>query len=483
MIVVVPFNSNDVRQAIELIEWIGILNDGKFHERVLLVADAAVPWDDGYAAMIAAGKVFNRVEVITNDKPVTGWPEGANSLFFTAKRHIEKNPEWSTFWLWLEPDCLPLRAGWLHALTEEYVQHDRPFMGHIYQNTQPEFPRRLMSGIGIYPAICTTLFEVQAVAWDMHHADHIVSNAMHTNLIYHFWGQKDLAPTFAEFKTDISPINEMTLDNIPKEAVLFHRCKDGSLLKLLKQKMFPHLVPKPLSILAVIAFCGKDVELAKKNLEWMHELGGAKEYPCLLSYDDYTTRTRVTEIRKLAEQTFSEVKLNPYRARTDLGWPSGANLAWQATARFIQDNYKLPWLWIEADAVPLKPTWLDEIAAAYYKSGKSFFGPVVDERGHCNGVMVYAWNAASRLPKAMQATSLAWDYVCFPDMRNDHADAEPFIQHVWGWHDNRAHPHAGDAMRFNSIADVQRWVKPQAVLFHRSKDQSLIQRLREMRKA
>jgi hypothetical protein len=82
----------------------------------------------------------------------------------------------------------------------------------------------------------------------------------------------------------------------------------------------------------------------------------------------------------------------------------------------------------------------------------------------------------------MAATGLAWDWLSFPDMQSDYANAEPFLQHGWGWHDNRLHPHAGDAMRFVTIADVQRWIKPQAVFFHRCKDFSLQERLREMRK-
>jgi hypothetical protein len=365
---------------------------------------------------------------------------------------------------------------------EAYSQQSKKFLGHIYVNQKPEFPRRAMSGIGVYPAETDkVLFEVQAVAFDMHHAETIVANATHTQLIWHFWGMMDLAPTFAEFKSTNSPINEMALENIPKEAVIFHRCKDGSLLRLLTSMKFPHAKPVSGPLLAVIAFCGKDVELAKRNLHWMVELGGVKGFPCLLSYDDYTSKHHVQEIRKLAEAAFGEVKSNPYRARTDLGWPAGANVAWQNTAQFVEANYRIPWLWIEADAVPVKPSWMEVISGEYYKRGKSFFGPVVDERGHCNGVMVYPWNAASRLPRAMAATGLAWDYVCFPDMQSDHATAEPYIQHVWGWHENRAHPHAGDAMRFHNQSDL-RWLKPEAALFHRAKDGSLIERLRERRR-
>lgn len=487
MIVCIPFAQVDVKQAIDLIEWIALLADGKKHPQALLVSDADVNWADAIACQRAASKAFEKVDLITNGKSVSGWPQGANSLFFAAARHIKDD-----FWLWLEPDSTLLCAGGLEQIESSYRVQNKPFMGHIYPNTKPEFPRKLMSGIGVYPPnTADLLFEVQAVAWDMHHADTIVSKATHTPLIYHFYGEKDLPPTFVEFRSSqtggarIETINEMVLENIPKEAVIFHRCKDSSLLNLLRKKQFPEAPQRLVArggLLAVIAFCGKDVELCKKNMHWIVELGGVKEYPCLLSYDDYTSKSHVTEIRKLAESAFGEVKINAYRARTDLGWPAGANLAWQNTARFVEANYRIPWLWIEADAVATKPSWMDVISGEYYKAGKSFFGPVVDERGHMNGCMVYPWNAASRCPRAMACTNLAWDYCSFPDMQSDHSNAEPFIQHVWGWHENRAHPHAGDAMRFHNQSDLQRWLKPQAALFHRAKDGSLIERLRERKR-
>jgi hypothetical protein len=477
MTVVIPFAQADVRQAIDLIDWIKLLG-GADKYRCLLVADAAVGWVDGMAAKQAADKVFKSVEIITNEKSVVGWPEGANSLFFTAAKHITDD-----CWLWLEPDALPLRAGWLEAIASAYQAQGSPFMGHVYPNKKPEFPRRVMSGIAVYPAdaIKGGLFEVQAVAWDMHHAEMLVANGTPTPLIYHFWGQKDLSPTFSEFKTVNSPINEMTLENIPKGAVIYHRCKDGSLLRLLKRKMFPDLCAPEGKLLAVLGFCGKDVELAQRNMEWMHELGGVKKFPCLLSYDDYTNKQKVTAIRKLAEKTFEEVKVNAYRARTDLGWPHGPNLAFQATARFAQANYKIPWLWIEADAVPIKPQWLDVICSEYYRHGKSFYAPIVPRLNHQNGVGVYAWNTASRCPKMMTCTNTAWDFAGMQDTIHDRADAESYIQHVWGEVDGKPHPTEGEAMRWESIDQVKRHIHPEACLFHRAKDNSLIERLREMR--
>jgi hypothetical protein len=246
----------------------------------------------------------------------------------------------------------------------------------------------------------------------------------------------------------------------------------------LKKKLFPNTAA---ALLLVLPFCGKDVECAVRNVQWIAQLGGVKNYQCLLSYDDQTRRDGVAEIHKAASQAFASVASHAYRLGGNFGWPDGANKAFQITAKFIQQHYRIPWLWLEADAVPLKPEWLDELSAAYQQCGKAFFGPIVPDRGHMNGVAIYPWNTASRLVKGMAATKRAWDYESMNEMLPDCCDAEPIIQHVWGLHHGKPHPFEGDSVRFNSLGDVKRWVHPSAALFHRSKHGDLQNWLRQMR--
>lgn len=486
MYVVLPFHFGDSQQALNLLRWVKDLGGAeKYH--CLLVADMAVGWQTGLDVMNAAKEAFASATIITNEKAVTSWPEGANSLFFTAARFIQENVK--SYWIWLEPDCVPMRSGWLREIEDHYMLAGQLFLGHIYKNTQPEFPREVMSGIAVYPAnTAQILFEVQAIAWDVHHAQTICDLGANTNLIYAFWGQKDLAPTFVEFKGHNDPVNAMVLENIPKEAVLYHRNKDGTLINLLRRKLFPTGASTETpavegGLLAVIAFCGKDAEAALRNVTWMRELGGVKTFQCLLSYDDYTNRSTVGAIRKIAEEAFGSVAVNAYRTRTDMGWPDGANEAFKSAARYAETHFKIPWLWIEADAVPIKSDWMDVICFEYYKHGKSFYAPIVPHLNHQNGVGVYPWNTASRCPKIMSATNTAWDYFGASDMVNDRKDAEPFIQHAWGAKNGQPHPIEGEPIRFNSVDEVRRWIKPDARLFHRAKYGDLQQRLREMKNA
>jgi hypothetical protein len=83
------------------------------------VADAGTPWPDCAELLGLANKLFRRANLITNKAPVKGWPTGANSLFFTAAEHVKANKLGT--WLFMEPDAIPLRSGWLDTLEMEWL--------------------------------------------------------------------------------------------------------------------------------------------------------------------------------------------------------------------------------------------------------------------------------------------------------------------------------------------------------------------------
>lgn len=477
MVAVIAFANSDVRLAIDLLEWIKLLG-GMENYKCLLVADAAVDWVKSMKAMDIARSCFASARLITNEQPVQGWPHGANSLFYTASKFI--NEKIKEPFLWLEPDAFPLRKGWLDAIAEDYMTlPHKLFMGHIYSSEVPGLAPRIMSGVCVYPPY--EVFDMNSPAgnaWDVKNAEKMVNFGKHTDLIHHFWGQRNMSPTFAEVRSHDSPVNTFTLESINPKAVIFHRNKDGSLLQVLKKKLFPQTA-QPL--LVVIPFCGKDVECAVRNVKWIEELGGAKQYPCLLSYDNQVRRDLVTEIHQAANNAFASVNVNAYTMPGHYGWPEGANKAFKQAAQFVQQHYKIPWLWLESDAVPLKPSWLESLSTAYYKSAKAFFGPIVQNLNHQNGVMIYPWNAAERMPLAMNCNGIAWDYISTPNMIHDRADAEPLINHCWGFAHGRPHHSEGDPIRFNSIDEVKRYIHPQAVLFHRAKFADLTNWLRLMK--
>jgi len=133
-----------------------------------------------------------------------------------------------------------------------------------------------------------------------------------------------------------------------------------------------------------------------------------------------------------------------------------------------------PWLWLEPDAIPLKADWLDQLAREYQHRGKPFLGPIVQGRGHMNGVGIYPPDAALRCPRAMNAQHEAWDVVMRDEMIHDCHDASALIFQVWGMVGGKPHPcEEHSPTHFATWTNVQSWIPLKAVLAHRVKDGSL----------
>lgn len=234
----------------------------------------------------------------------------------------------------------------------------------------------------------------------------------------------------------------------------------------------------------VVHFCRKDSAQMANLLRWAIELDGRVNHNCLLSYE---TGTDASEIRSLAEQYFTGNILEcEYPAPPVPGWPAAPNWAWQSTARFIDDNkVNEPWFWWESDAVPLREHWIDLIHEGYVKGGKRFAGHIVDRMDHMNGVGIYPPDVRKRCYEAMMCRSAAWDYVLKDTIANDCTNLNHLIQHIWNIRESDGEIWNGDGkpVTFPDFASLEKYMDFNCVLLHRTKDGTLIQRLREYRAA
>lgn len=429
----------------------------------------------------ASSAGWSAVEAIVTDRPVIGWPAGPNALFFTTAQQLEGNP-----FLWLEPDAVPMSPGWLDAIEAEYQSAGKPFLGHVYASAGNGLPPQTLSGVAVYPATAHQLLGFLAGAprsWDVEMAHIAVPQAHASNLIQHFWGQPGLPPIFAEAKTEGSPANTLTPANLRPQAVLFHRNKDGSLISLLRRKLNRPEKPRNenFEFLVVLHFSPYDHGLMARNAQWMAELDASKKYDCVLSFEANLRRDQIRSVEVHAQRAFHSVSHCVYPRPKYPGWPAAPNWAFQQTARHMEITRR-SWFWIEADAIPTKPEWLDVLQEAYVREGMPFMGPLVGGMGHMNGVGVYPADFPARSPQSMQTIKLAWDYVMARDMLADCYDASHLIQHCWGIINDQPMPRDGPAAHFHSQREVDKWLLPTAVMFHRCKDGSLINRLRERRR-
>lgn len=228
----------------------------------------------------------------------------------------------------------------------------------------------------------------------------------------------------------------------------------------------------------VLAFCQKDIHIALSNIEWQLELGCRGDH-LVLSYDAATNKRSVDAVEELARKIYNGVSHFRYPSPPPHYWPP--NQAFQETARHMATQNK-SWYWSEPDCVPLTLDWLEVLSRRYHQFGKPFFCPLVSDLGHYNGTGVYPHNTPELISHAMRDTHTAWDVAARHQMTGKTADANATLYHTWSMHSGKFHPSiGGEHPRFYDLEQL-RQIPPSCVLFHRCKDDSLIEMLRQIRK-
>lgn len=232
------------------------------------------------------------------------------------------------------------------------------------------------------------------------------------------------------------------------------------------------------SPIVVLPACDKDVTMLIKNVHWMAHLGGCHAYDAVISMDESMNQIIGKQLIEAAESVFASVRVMRYQRPPHTGWPWPANWAFQCTAWYALEELQRPFFWMEADCVPLKKGWLEAWFAEYRSCGKPLMGSIVNGRGHLNGTAIYPYNFAELSPTAMRSSGVAWDW----EMRAETihlSHHSRLLCHVWGIENGMPSPYGGTAATFSEQSQVDRWVCPESVLFHRNKDGSLQELLKQ----
>lgn len=230
-----------------------------------------------------------------------------------------------------------------------------------------------------------------------------------------------------------------------------------------------------------LGFFDGDVGLAKELLSWCADLGGCPRHDILLVIDDATQWDQAQDAIALAQKAFRSV--TTIFIPTVQDWIPGANALWSAAARWCEAKGE-PWLWVEADAVPLEAGWLDQIEEVYGLVKTPFMGAIIkgsDPRHppfFLEGVACYPANAWSRMRELIAAAPTeAWVTSCAPVVMplatNTH-----LIHMVWG--QDKTPPRFVPFRTANSAPQdfTLDYLRKGAVLFHRQKNGELIDLLR-----
>lgn len=230
MNIVLPYCHKDRQAAIRLLRWMAELDGAQTRHELHLVASNPCT-DAENAEAIEAGKLaFSNVVLhhqLTPDE--SGWPKSCTTLFRLTCQVMK---QCGTHWLWCEPDCTPVCPGWLDELDAEYKAKARPFMGAWHNQPVPH-----ISGNAIYPAdparFNPLLFSRPEAPWDLVNPGATLAQAWLTDKIQHTWSPSGHDIKSPPWHFD-SPYD---IDKILKPAtVLFHRCKDGSMIEMLRTR-------------------------------------------------------------------------------------------------------------------------------------------------------------------------------------------------------------------------------------------------------
>lgn len=211
-------------------------------------------------------KSFPDVDHLIVQDGFDGWPLGPNQMFadVSAAMYSTNTP----FFFW-EPDCVPMKEGWLDDLNDEYNKKVG-IIGHLYEGGMASNGKniyKMIVGSAIYPPnfldFCPSAQSLSNYnlayknsgnvpePWDVRCRWSFMEIGRDTPLIRTYWKsvnyqRKDGKIIFYAEDPEAQAVQGVTCPDrtISSQAVVIHGCKDGSLHKM-AQNGFPMPEDKP----------------------------------------------------------------------------------------------------------------------------------------------------------------------------------------------------------------------------------------------
>ena len=263
MILAIPVSKADVHLLPKKVELLKKL--GPYPNHILAVLpDEPVkqPANEAFAQLtpLFQGAHFLPVDLAG----LSGWPIASNRHFKYVARKIMDLKLKEAFYFF-ELDNTPMAAGWLDRLQNEYIDANKPYMGHVCPTrgylhqpdgtTIPQDGEPHMVGTGIYPpnlaaySVKLTAIDrpspwtrMQLEPFDVAMRHEVVPTAHATKLIQHNWQTRNYREENGQIVCDdndgIGP-NESHKKPWDQVAIIIHGCKDDSLPNLVLKGLSP----------------------------------------------------------------------------------------------------------------------------------------------------------------------------------------------------------------------------------------------------
>lgn len=216
-------------QARQLLGWIKELDHSIPNHDLLLIASSRISQADIDETHNLGQSVFRNVtsikQKIPDERP---WPRASNAMFRLANDWLKQSGR-STPWLWVEPDCSPISSGWLDRLEHDYKLQAKPIYGTIYEQPRPH-----INGVALYPhnlaGYNNWMIHADQLPFDLVRPEATLRHAFNSPLI-----QRLLADPNTNLPMTFPDVN--SLKAIRNGVVLFHGCKDLSLINRLRERI------------------------------------------------------------------------------------------------------------------------------------------------------------------------------------------------------------------------------------------------------
>lgn len=234
LVVVLPVARPDFALAVKWLKWVKILDvfPGMHRYDLIVFCAQSLPVD---ARLVLEHEIENTqwcLEVHPDDyeHPEYGYAAAANSMFRGALECVEDLFPGRPM-LWCEADTTPMHERWFQEIEKEYNECGKPFLGDWHLDGA--IPH--LTGNAVYPAD----WRVQAPSlallpqpaphqgWDSLCAPETLPKSARSKRIQQLW---IIDPTFSYTEADVN-------EKIRPETALFHRCKDGSVIDVLTDRL------------------------------------------------------------------------------------------------------------------------------------------------------------------------------------------------------------------------------------------------------
>lgn len=233
MIVATAFCPNDEAICLKQAQWIRELGGAKGHS-LLLVFDARC---NPEKIQREFEKSFDEVKTARCVDNLQKWAESANLSFATAARHVEFFWPKAKYWLFLEPDCIPITHHSLDLLEADHQQGRKPFTG---ARVEVDGVPLHMSGNAVWPTplhkFAGEALLAHDIAFDVFAAVRIVPQAHWTDLIAHSWDRDYQTGKGLHSFPNWKSVEDQVTGPHPR-AVFYHGDKSGTLIDRLREHL------------------------------------------------------------------------------------------------------------------------------------------------------------------------------------------------------------------------------------------------------